>query len=63
MKTLRLASLSLAVVALLPSVTSCKSDDSPFDWTLHTVKNTATIQLNLNVEETRAGEMSTAAER
>lgn len=62
MKTLRLTALSLAVAALLPSLTSCKSDDSPFNWTITSEKNDATIQLRLNVEETRAGEMSTAAE-
>lgn len=63
MKILRLASLSLAAAVLLPSVTSCKSDDSPFNWTITSENNNATIQLRLNIEETRAGEMSTAAER
>ena len=65
MKTLRLASLSLAVAALLPSVTSCKSDPSPFDWTITTITNEdnkATIQLDLKVEETRAGGYSTDEE-
>lgn len=63
MKTLRLAFLSLAVAVLLPSITSCKSDDSPFDWTISNESTNATILLRLNVEETRAGEMSTTAER
>ncbi|MDE6549455.1 MAG: Mfa1 family fimbria major subunit [Muribaculaceae bacterium] len=62
MKTLRLASLSLAVAALLPSITSCSSDPSPFDWTISTENSTAKIQLRLNVEDTRAGELSTAEE-
>ncbi len=63
MKTLRLASLSLAAVALLPILSSCRSDESPFNWTISTEDaKTATIQLRLNVEETRAGEMSTSAE-
>lgn len=62
MKTFRLALLSLAVAALLPSVTSCKSDDSPFNWTITNENSKATIQLRLNVEDTRAGELSTSAE-
>lgn len=63
MKKLRLVSLSLAVAALLPSVTSCSSDPSPFNWTISSENiQKATIQLNLNVEETRADGMSTAEE-
>lgn len=57
-----LASLSLAVAALLPSVTSCSSDPSPFDWTISSTDNNATVQINLNVEETRAGGLSTSDE-
>ena len=63
MKPLRLAFLSLAVASLLPSITSCKSDESPFNWTTSSENTKAIIQLRLNVEDTRAGEMSTAAER
>lgn len=62
MKHLRLAFLSLAVAYLLPTITSCKNDDSPFNWTVTSENKTATVQLRLNVEETRAGEMSTTAE-
>lgn len=62
MKTLRLASLSLAVAALLPSITSCKSDPSPFNWTFTNQNNDATIQLNLNVAETRAGGLTMSEE-
>lgn len=62
MKKLRLVSLSLAVAALLPSITSCTSDPSPFDWTISNENPNATIQLRLNVEATRAGELSTAEE-
>lgn len=54
MKTLRLATLSLAVAALLPSLTSCRSDESPFGWTISQQKADAVIQLKLNVSETRA---------
>ncbi len=54
MKNLRLASLSLAVAAMLPSLTSCRSDESPFGWTISQQKADAIIQLKLNVEETRA---------
>ncbi len=62
MKIKRLAFLSLAVAALLPSMTSCSSDPNPFDITVSNEKQTATIQLRLNVEETRAGALSTAEE-
>ncbi|MDE6562597.1 MAG: fimbria major subunit [Muribaculaceae bacterium] len=63
MKKTRLATLSLAMAVLLPSVTSCKSDASPFDWTITTVNNNkATIQLDLKVEETRADGYSTDEE-
>ncbi|MDE7346562.1 MAG: Mfa1 family fimbria major subunit [Muribaculaceae bacterium] len=62
MKTLRLASLFLVVAVVLPSTTSCSSDPNPFDIQISNEKNTATIQLILNVEETRAGELSTADE-
>ncbi|MDE6479978.1 MAG: Mfa1 family fimbria major subunit [Muribaculaceae bacterium] len=63
MKPLRLAFLGLAVASLLPSITSCKSDESPFNWTISSENAKAIIKLRLNVEETRAGEMSTSAER
>ena len=62
MKPIRLASLTLVATALLPSMMSCSSDPNPFDIQISNEKNTATIQLRLNVEETRAGEMSTADE-
>lgn len=62
MKTLRLAYLSLAVAALLPSVTSCSSDPNPFDIKISYEKETALIQLRLNVVETRAGGLSTTEE-
>ncbi len=60
MKSLRLASLSLAVAALLPSLTSCKSDDTPFNWGDNNQKTDAIIQLRLNVEETRADDYESA---
>lgn len=63
MKTQRLALLSLAIATLLPALTSCKSDDSPFNLNVTSSKNTATIQLRLNVEDTRAGDLSTAEEK
>ncbi len=60
MKTLRLATLSLAVAAILPSLTSCRSDESPFGWTISQQKADAIIQLKLNVAETRAAADETA---
>ncbi len=64
MKIFRLASMSLAAGLLLPLVTSCSSDPFPFDMNMSSEnkKTTATIQLRLSVEDTRAGEMSTAEE-
>ncbi len=62
MKTSGLASLCLAVAVLLPAFTSCKSDESPFNISVINSGNNATIQLRLNVEETRAGGMATDAE-
>lgn len=62
MKNSKLAFLSMAVAALLPSVVSCRSDESPFGWTFSQQKADATIQLRLNVEETRAGEVSSSEE-
>lgn len=63
MKTIRLAYISLAIAALLPSINSCKSDDSPFNMSVSTASHTATIQLRLNVEDTRAGDLSTVEEK
>ena len=63
MKTLRLASLAMATAALLPSVTSCTSDPNPFDIQISNEKTTSTIQLRLNVMDTRAGELSTDEEK
>ncbi|MDE5848548.1 MAG: Mfa1 family fimbria major subunit [Muribaculaceae bacterium] len=62
MKLLRQAFLALATAALLPTLPSCSSDPNPFDIKISSERNTATIQLRLNVEETRAGELSTADE-
>ena len=62
MKTQRLAFLAMSAAALLPSMTSCSSDANPFDSQLPTEPTTSIIQLRLNVEETRAGNMSTSDE-
>ncbi len=62
MKPVRLAFISLAASALLPIATSCKSDQNPFDLSMSYDKDVAKIQLRLNVEDTRAGELSTADE-
>ena len=63
MKKLTLASLALTSVALMPYLTSCSSDHSPFDIIFTGVeKETAFIRLNLNVEGTRADDLSTDAE-
>lgn len=63
MKKFSLAASTLALAILMPTVTSCKSDDNPFDITQSIEKNTATIRLRLAIEDTRAGETSTAAEK
>ena len=62
MKTFRFASLCLVAAVSLPLVTSCTSDRSPFDMSMSTVENSATIQLRFSVADTRAGQLSTAEE-
>ncbi len=51
------------MAALVPSVTSCSSDRNPFEKEIPTTVKNAVIQLRLNVEDTRAGENSTAEEK
>ncbi|MDE6637759.1 MAG: fimbria major subunit [Muribaculaceae bacterium] len=64
MKRLNLAVSAIALSMLLPVMTSCKSDASPFDMFASSTKEKgkATVQLRLLVEETRAGEMATSEE-
>lgn len=64
MKKLNLAVSAMVLAMLLPAMTSCKSDSSPFDMFVSssTEKEKATIQLRLSVEDTRAGELATPAE-
>ncbi|MDE7097274.1 MAG: hypothetical protein K2O47_07270, partial [Muribaculaceae bacterium] len=62
MKTFRFASLCLVATVSFHLVTSCTSDRSPFDMSMSTVKNSATIQLKFAVADTRAGQLSTAEE-
>ncbi len=63
MKPFRLAFLCLTVASMLPSVTSCKSDESPFNWTVSDKTANATIRLHLNVADTRADDLSTDQEK
>lgn len=52
----------MAAASLLPLLTSCANDPNPFDFHMSDTKTTSTIQLRLNVAETRAGELSTSDE-
>ncbi|MDE7418736.1 MAG: fimbria major subunit [Muribaculaceae bacterium] len=64
MKLSRFVALSLMTAAVFPFVTSCSSDPNPFDITISSEKTAiTTIQLRLGIEETRAGELSTSAEK
>lgn len=57
MKKLRLASVTLSALTILPFLGSCSSDPNPFDKELDTIEqNTALIKLDLSVAGTRAGE-------
>lgn len=62
MKKLRFAVSALALAFLMPSLTSCKSDENPFDSTISSEKKTAAIKVRLSVEETRADDLSTDLE-
>ncbi len=65
MKKLNVAMSAISLALLMPAMTSCKSDSSPFDMfvSTSTEKEKSTIQLRLNVEDTRAEELSTEAEK
>ena len=64
MKLLSLSTVAIAMVSILPSLTSCSSDRNPFDMSMSVEKETALIRLNLNVASTRAeGDLATAEEK
>lgn len=54
MKKSSFAATILALAVLIPSATSCKSDENPFDSFLSQETQNAKIQIRLAVEETRA---------
>lgn len=62
MKKLKLTVSALALAFLMPSLTSCKSDENPFDITISSEKKTAAVKVRLSIEETRADDLSTDLE-
>ena len=63
MKLIRLATPAMSAAILLASISSCSSDRNPFGMTFTTERTNATIKIRLDVEQTRAGEMATTAEK